>query len=57
MRYAMHESEASDGRLFECAELTQRVRLLAGEHRDDRCDEVLYVLSGSGNVTIDGREP
>jgi mannose-6-phosphate isomerase-like protein (cupin superfamily) len=56
MRYAMHESQASDGRLFECAELAQRVRLLAGERRDDSSDEVLYVLSGSGNATIDGRD-
>ncbi len=50
----MHESEAADGRLFTCAELTQRVGPLAGEHRDERCDEVLYVLSGSGSVAIDG---
>ena len=30
MQYAMHESEAADGRLFECAEFAQRVRAVAG---------------------------
>jgi quercetin dioxygenase-like cupin family protein len=54
MDYAMHESEAADGRLFDCAEFTQRMRQVAGEHRDDSSDEVLYVLSGSGTATIDG---
>ena len=56
MRYAMHESDSADGRLFECAEFAQRVQRLAGDHRDDRCDEVVYVLSGSGRATVDGRE-
>lgn len=55
MRYTMHESEAVEGRLFECAELSQRVGPLAGDHRDDGCDEVLYVLSGSAGVTVDGQ--
>ena len=55
MQYAMHESEAAGGRLFECAELTQRVGPVAGDHRDDGCDEVLYVLSGSAGVTVDGQ--
>ena len=31
VRYAMHESDSADGRLFECAEFAQRVRRLAGE--------------------------
>ena len=56
MQYAMHESDAADGRLFECAEFTQRVQLLSGERGDERCDEVLYVLSGSGTATIEGRQ-
>ena len=56
MQYAMHESEAADGRLFECAEFAQRVRSVTGEHRDESCDEVIYVLSGSGSVRVDGRE-
>ncbi|HEX4525125.1 MAG TPA: cupin domain-containing protein [Gaiellaceae bacterium] len=54
MRYVMHESDSTDGTLCECAELTQRLRPVAGEHLEDRCDEVLYVLSGSGSVLIDG---
>jgi uncharacterized cupin superfamily protein len=56
VRYAMHESDSADGRLFECAEFAQRVQRLAGDHRDDRCDEVVYVLSGSGSATVDGQE-
>lgn len=54
MQYAMHESDSADGRLFECEEFSQRLRPVAGEHLDDRCDEVLYVLRGSGSATIDG---
>ena len=56
MQYAMHESEAVEGRLFESAEFAQRVRAVAGEHREDNCDEVIYFLSGSGRARIDGRE-
>ena len=56
MQYAMHESNADGGRLFECAEFTQRVQLLEGEHLDDRCDDVLYVLAGSGRATVDGHD-
>src|SRR5476649_2379814 len=55
MQYAMHETDAADGRLFECAEFAQRVHLLAGAHRDDESDEVVYVLSGSGSATVEGR--
>jgi mannose-6-phosphate isomerase-like protein (cupin superfamily) len=55
MQYAMDESDAADGRLFECPELSQRVHLVSGERRDAACDEVLYVLSGSGTATIEGR--
>jgi mannose-6-phosphate isomerase-like protein (cupin superfamily) len=56
MKFAMHESDAADGRLLECPEFSQRVGPLAGAHRDDACDEVLYVLAGSGSATIDGHE-
>lgn len=55
MQYAMHESDAADGRLFECAEFAQRLQVLSGRRGDDTCDEVLYVLSGSGTATIDSR--
>ncbi len=54
MQYALHESERPDGRLFECPELTQRVHGVAGEHLEPDCDEVLYILDGSGSATIDG---
>jgi mannose-6-phosphate isomerase-like protein (cupin superfamily) len=54
MRYAMQEADSTDGRLLECAEFSQRLRPVAGEQLDDRCDEVLYVLSGSGSATIEG---
>lgn len=54
MRYAMHSSEARDGQLFECAEFSQRLVALDGPQGDGRCDEVLYVLDGSGSATIDG---
>lgn len=50
----MHESDSADGRLFECAEFSQRVQPMAGEQRHQSCDEVLYVLDGSGTATIDG---
>jgi mannose-6-phosphate isomerase-like protein (cupin superfamily) len=54
MRYALHESEAADGRLFECPELSQRVGFVAGDHDAAPCDEVLYILEGSGSVTVGG---
>jgi mannose-6-phosphate isomerase-like protein (cupin superfamily) len=54
MQYAMHESDAPDGRLFSCPELTQRVHMIPGDHLEPDCDEVLYVLSGSGTATVDG---
>jgi quercetin dioxygenase-like cupin family protein len=54
MKYTLHESDADDGRLFDCAELTQRVRPLAGQHAVSESDEVLYVLEGSGSATIGG---
>jgi len=54
MRYALQATEAADGRLFECAEFTQRVGPVVGDHREDDCDEVLYVLEGDGSVTLEG---
>ena len=54
MQWAMHESDAAGGRLFECAEFSQRLRPVAGEHQHQSCDEVLYVLEGSASATIDG---
>jgi mannose-6-phosphate isomerase-like protein (cupin superfamily) len=42
--------------LVACAEFRQRVLSLSdgAEHHDDACDEVLYVLAGTGVVTIGG---
>jgi mannose-6-phosphate isomerase-like protein (cupin superfamily) len=50
MQWAMHETDGADGRLFECAEFTQRVRRVAGDHLHDDADEVLYVLDGSATT-------
>jgi mannose-6-phosphate isomerase-like protein (cupin superfamily) len=60
MRYAMHESDAADGRLFDaargCELFTQRTLSLAGAVEPPPADEVLYVLKGSGTATIDGAQ-
>jgi mannose-6-phosphate isomerase-like protein (cupin superfamily) len=56
MRYAMHVSESVDGRLFDVDGFTQRLVDLRGDHREDACDEVLYVLEGDGLVRIEGTE-
>src|SRR5262245_12625168 len=47
----MHESESSDGRLFDAGLLSQRVVALAGAREPSPDDEVLYVLEGEGRVT------
>ena len=56
MEYALQPAAVSGGRLFDssrgCSVFTQRLTSVVGDHRDDACDEVLYVLSGSGRVTI-----
>ena len=58
MRYAMHESEAADGRLFDadrgCSLFSQRTTSLSGELQASGSDEVLYVLEGGGTALIDG---
>ena len=58
MRYAMHESDAGDGRLFDadrgCALFTQRTTELSGAIEAPDSDEVLYVLAGAGTALIDG---
>jgi quercetin dioxygenase-like cupin family protein len=50
MKYAM--DARSDGTFFETKPFTQRVGPLAGEHREASADEVVYVLQGSGRVTV-----
>ena len=60
MRYAMHESEAADGRLFDadrgCAVFTQRLVDLTGDQAAARADDVLYVLDGAARVRVNGDE-
>jgi quercetin dioxygenase-like cupin family protein len=60
MRYAMHESDAADGRLFDpargCPFFTQRTVSRTGAIEAGRDDEVLYVLEGRGTARIDGDE-
>jgi mannose-6-phosphate isomerase-like protein (cupin superfamily) len=51
------EAEGPETALFECLELRQRLLALDGsddERRDDERDEVLYVLDGSGTLTVGG---
>jgi len=50
MKYAMHSD--ADGPRFEIEQFTQRVGPLAGEHREAEADEVVYVLEGTGRVTV-----
>ena len=54
MRYALHESESPDGRLFEVGHLTQRMVPLAGSRPAGDADEVLYVLEGRGTARLGG---
>lgn len=52
MKYAM--DARADGTLFDTGPLTQRVGPLAGEHQETGADEVVYVLEGTGRMTVDG---
>jgi quercetin dioxygenase-like cupin family protein len=61
MEYAMHESDDSNGRLFDaergCSTFTQRVLRFdgsSGERADDSSTDVLYVLEGTGTLLVDG---
>jgi quercetin dioxygenase-like cupin family protein len=56
MRYALDAADARDGRLFEVDGFTQRLLMLDCEGREDDCDEVLYVLEGTGRIRIGGEE-
>lgn len=60
MRYAMHETESTNGRLFDaergCDLFSQRIGSVAGERPALDSDEVLYVLTGTARATIDGAE-
>jgi quercetin dioxygenase-like cupin family protein len=52
VRYAI--DPGADGERFRTKDFTQRVGPLAGEHRDDAADEVVYVLDGNGRATVGG---
>lgn len=52
MKYAM--DGRADGTLFATEPLTQRVGPLAGSHHEPEADEVVYVLEGTGRMTVDG---
>ncbi len=60
MRYAMHDSDTADGRLFDadrgCTVFSQRILDLSGAIEAQDADDVLYVLDGSGTARIDGHE-
>jgi mannose-6-phosphate isomerase-like protein (cupin superfamily) len=54
VRFAMHETDSGDGRLFDVDRFTQRIVPLAGARKAVAADEVLYVLEGSGHAAIGG---
>jgi quercetin dioxygenase-like cupin family protein len=56
MDYLLHASEAAGGRLFEVDCFTQRLLPLVGPGGQTDRDEVLYVLAGSGRISIGGAE-
>jgi quercetin dioxygenase-like cupin family protein len=52
MKYAMNS--AADGPRFEVEQFTQRVGPLAGAHDEAEADEVVYVLEGTGQLSVAG---
>jgi mannose-6-phosphate isomerase-like protein (cupin superfamily) len=50
MQYAMDATE--DGPRFETGLFTQRVGPLGGDHGGEDADEVVYVLEGTGRLTV-----
>jgi quercetin dioxygenase-like cupin family protein len=52
MEYAIEPG--ADGVRFDTGGFTQRVGPLAGDHRDDDADEVVYVTRGDGRVDVGG---
>jgi quercetin dioxygenase-like cupin family protein len=51
MKYAM--DSAPDGPRFEVEQFTQRVGPLAGDHPEAKADEVVYVLEGTGRMSVE----
>jgi quercetin dioxygenase-like cupin family protein len=63
VEYAMHASDAADGRLFDadrgCTVFSQRLLCFdgdSGKRADDAATEVLYMLSGRGTLVVDDGE-
>jgi quercetin dioxygenase-like cupin family protein len=63
VEYAMHESDDPAGRLFDagrgCSVFSQRLLGFtgsSGERSNDASDEVLYVLTGTGTLSVAGEE-
>jgi quercetin dioxygenase-like cupin family protein len=54
MQYAIQPG--ADGPRFETGGFTQRVGRLAGHHLADDADEVVYVVDGTGNLTVGGEQ-
>ncbi len=56
MRYAIQSDDGRTTDLFAVGVFSQRLRTLTGDQRADDCDEVLYVLSGSGRLRVGDAE-
>src|ERR1044071_700195 len=56
MQYALNADDRPDGMLFEVEGFTQRLVDLEGERHEPACDEILYVLAGTGTVRLGERE-
>jgi quercetin dioxygenase-like cupin family protein len=54
VRYALHESNRPNGRLFEVEQFSQRIVPLAAPRYEELADEVLYVLEGEGTAMLGG---
>src|SRR5438876_4252352 len=56
MQYARHADDCPDGTLFAVEGFTQRLVTLDGERHEASCDEILYVLEGTGSVRFGEEE-
>jgi mannose-6-phosphate isomerase-like protein (cupin superfamily) len=56
MQYALNADDRPDGTLFEVEGFTQRLVDLEGERHEPACDEILYVLAGTGTVRFGEHE-
>jgi quercetin dioxygenase-like cupin family protein len=56
MEYALQPDDRIDGRRFEVGAFTQRLADLDGDLGSHDADELVYVLSGTGNAVIAGTE-